>query len=635
MEKNEKEILTLIRYLPPVIVIVFSMAVTYYLYTQKSIDFDNETKKLEQNYIELNKKNVMYQVKRVKERILYEKSIQTEKLKKRLKNNVDNAYEIINNIYLNNKDKSKDEILSMSKDALKHIKFNNGRSYIFIFSLDGTNILHPEKKYLENKNLWNAQDVKGTYYIQEMNKILQNKDSTYYSWYWKKNNKDKEYYEKLGYFKLFKPYNIFIGTGEYIADFEKELKDSILNDISNFFYGEDGYTFILDYKGTYLAYYNSSLIGKNIYSENSSDDIDSIFNKMLKAVEKGGDFISYYHNNPATLKKSFKYTYIDSIEYWNWIIGTGFYMNNFFNDIDIKKKVLLEENKRQIKNLLIFSLIFTIFLLLIFKNISTYLEEKFKRYRIDLLNEIKNNIKKDNILAHQSKMAAMGEMIGNIAHQWRQPLSTISTIVTGLKIQKEVGIVDKKLEEESLELINKHVQYLSQTIDDFRSFFKTEKEPKEFYIESVFDKALSLVNAQFNSKNIIIIKNIEHCKLNNLENELIQVLINILNNARDELLKRDDERYIFIDTKIKGENIFIFIKDNGGGIQNNILPKVFDAYFTTKKDSDGTGIGLFMTEEMVLKHLKGNIIVSNDEYEYKSKKYIGAIFTIILPIIKN
>jgi two-component system, NtrC family, sensor kinase len=634
MQKSENEILRLIRYLPSAIIVIISIALTYYLYTKNIDKFHEETQKLEENYIELNKKQIKFQVDKIKERILYEKSLQKKDLENRLKTQVDNAYEIIKSIYEKNQDKTKEEILSIIKYVLEHIEFNKGRGYIFIYTLDGTNILHPKKKYLENTNLWNARDVKGTYYIQEMNKILKEKNETFYTWFWKKENDNKDY-EKLGYFKKFEPLNIFIGAGEYLVDFEEELKERILVQVSNFRYDNDGYIFVIDYDGKYLGYFDSSYLGKTVFEKSYASNPRELFKSMLKTAKDKGGYVSYYNKKPNTGEKTYKYSYIDSIENWNWIIGTGFYMDDFYLDILNKKEKLGKENKEEVQKLIIFSVATTIVLLIIFFNLSALLEDQFKKYKIDLKKQINNNIKKDNLLAHQSKMAAMGEMIGNIAHQWRQPLSTISTIVTGIKMQKELDVVDEKFQNESLDMINKHVQYLSQTIDDFRNFFRTQKEPKEFLVESAFDKALGLVTAQFTSKNINIIKNIDDCVMYNLENELIQVLINILNNARDELLKIEDNRYIFVDTKVKKDKIFIYIRDNAGGISDEILPKIFEAYFTTKEGQEGTGIGLFMTEEMVIKHLNGNIFVSNDEFEYNSKTYKGAIFTLILPIQIN
>jgi two-component system, NtrC family, sensor kinase len=227
----------------------------------------------------------------------------------------------------------------------------------------------------------------------------------------------------------------------------------------------------------------------------------------------------------------------------------------------------------------------------------------------------------------------MGEMIGNIAHQWRQPLSTITTASTGILLEKELGLLQDQTLKDSLNRINKSAQYLSKTIDDFRNFFNPEKVKNYFLLSNVFATTFDLLSAQFNSQNIEIIKNIEDVEINSYENELIQALINILNNARDELKNKDlAHKLIFISASKNDNEVIIKIKDNAGGIAKENLNKIFEPYFTTKHKSQGTGIGLYMTEEIIVRHLKGSIEIRNDEFTYENSSYTGAEFTIKIPL---
>jgi signal transduction histidine kinase len=246
--------------------------------------------------------------------------------------------------------------------------------------------------------------------------------------------------------------------------------------------------------------------------------------------------------------------------------------------------------------------------------------------------QIQVNRKKDNLIAYQSKMATMGEMIGNIAHQWRQPLSSISTAATGVKMQKEIGVLTDEFEIKSLDSINNNVQYLSKTIDDFRNFFKNNKTRKEFNIQDSFEKTFKLVSAQYKNKDIELISNIEDVKIYSFESKLVQVLINILNNARDELIKQNFRKLIFIEAKRVKNSLIILIKDNANGINDDIKHRIFEPYFTTKSKEDGTGIGLYMSSEIVNKHLDGTLEFTNEEYEFENEKYKGACFKITLPI---
>jgi len=241
---------------------------------------------------------------------------------------------------------------------------------------------------------------------------------------------------------------------------------------------------------------------------------------------------------------------------------------------------------------------------------------------------------KDKLFFQQSKMAAMGEMLGNIAHQWRQPLSAISTAATGTKLQKEMNVLSDSDFDYAMDLINNSTQYLSHTIDDFRSFFdvKNSKESKFFILDSI-EKVLNLLSSQFVSKEIEIIKKIQNVAIVSLENELIQVLLNILNNSKDALVKlKDEEKLLFINTYVKDKKLIIEIKDNARGIKEELLEKIFEPYFTTKHKSQGTGIGLYMSQDIIRNHLDGEILVENEIYEYKGMKYKGAKFTIIINI---
>ena len=261
-----------------------------------------------------------------------------------------------------------------------------------------------------------------------------------------------------------------------------------------------------------------------------------------------------------------------------------------------------------------------------FKDLANNINEMAKQ----LDKEIQENRSKTKLLSEQSKMASLGEMLGNIAHQWRQPLSVISSAATGSKLQKEMEMLEDKDFYRAMDSINNSAQYLSQTIEDFRGFFNPNNiKIREIEISKTIKKVLNIVNSQFAAKNIKIIKNINNITLKSIENELIQVLINILNNSKDALLDKEAEnKLIFIKTYKKDDILCIEVLDNAGGIKDDVIDKVFEPYFTTKHQAKGTGIGLYMSHDIVINHLKGNITVSNENFIYEDVNYIGAKFTI-------
>jgi signal transduction histidine kinase len=303
------------------------------------------------------------------------------------------------------------------------------------------------------------------------------------------------------------------------------------------------------------------------------------------------------------------------------------------SQIDISE---IKEFKKNAFLYLGFSLLFLCLLIFV---IAYYLYSKRLKELNQILQQtvsdeiIKNN-EKNKILFQQNKMAAMGEMIGNIAHQWRQPLSVITTAASSIKLKKEYGILNDKEYDEFMDYIIDTANYLSNTIDDFRYYFSPNKNKNYLNTKKLIDKSLKLVNISFSEEKINIIKNIENIDILSFENELLQVIINILNNVKDELSKKDisEKRYLFIDLYKKDENLIMEIKDNAGGVKPEIIDRIFEPYFTTKHKSKGTGIGLYMCQEIIVKHIKGNIEVSNSNYEYNGEKLLGALFKITIPL---
>jgi len=244
---------------------------------------------------------------------------------------------------------------------------------------------------------------------------------------------------------------------------------------------------------------------------------------------------------------------------------------------------------------------------------------------------LEENYKK---LQEAQKMSDMGSMIGNIAHQWRQPLSVISTASTGMIMKKEHDMLNDASFFKTCNQINESAQFLSKTIDDFRNFIKGDSTKKIFNLQENIFTFMSLVDGTIKSNNIKVVLNLqEDIQLNSSENELIQCLINVFNNAKDALVEKDvDNKLILISTSIENKNVLIKIKDNAGGIPADILPSIFDPYFTTKHESMGTGIGLNMTYNLITNSMNGTIEATNIEFEYDNNNYIGAEFTIEIPI---
>ncbi|MBY0539887.1 MAG: PAS domain-containing sensor histidine kinase [Campylobacterales bacterium] len=266
---------------------------------------------------------------------------------------------------------------------------------------------------------------------------------------------------------------------------------------------------------------------------------------------------------------------------------------------------------------------------------TVYNEEKKLVNYIALFSDItlqkeQQKLIKEKLLYQQSKMAAMGEMIGNIAHQWRQPLGVISMSASGIKLWQEDGLYSQEEVKTFVKSILSSAQYLSDTIDDFRNFYQEDLEKSDFEVKKAIDKTINLLKTELIKEEIKVVYLREtELFLNGIENQFLQVTMNILNNAKDVLLEKNiQNKYIFIEIYKEEENICIEIQDNAGGVNDQIIEHIFEPYFTTKHKSLGTGIGLYMSEEIVTKQLNGELIVCNKVINYQNSKYFGACFKI-------
>lgn len=242
-----------------------------------------------------------------------------------------------------------------------------------------------------------------------------------------------------------------------------------------------------------------------------------------------------------------------------------------------------------------------------------------------LQSEIKKNKEKHQLMMSQSRFASMGEMISMIAHQWRQPLASIGTASFNLKYKLQTNKYDLDTKDgqkeqasfftNKLDEIEHYVQNLTTTIDDFRNFYKTDKTKVYTTINEPIDGALKVIQKSLKTNNIsIYIQKESKNKINIYENEIMHVILNILKNSQDNFLeKKQDIMEIHISTKDLTNYNEIIVSDNGGGILGEIIDKIFEPYFSTKKEKNGTGIGLYMSKIIIEKHHKGTIDAINTE----------------------
>ncbi len=251
------------------------------------------------------------------------------------------------------------------------------------------------------------------------------------------------------------------------------------------------------------------------------------------------------------------------------------------------------------------------------KDLNNRLEQRVEQ-------EIRIRMEKERMLIHQSRLASMGEMIASIAHQWRQPLNALGLYIQDLQEAYDNGELSREYLDSAVAISMDQIQHMSRTIDDFRNFFKQEKEKELFSPEEATRSALSIVEAQLRANNISVSLESQE-KLPGIygfPGEFKQAILNILSNARDAILEKNESGKIHILMKEHRQDLRMTIADSGGGIDPKILPEIFTPYFSTKHHQ-GMGIGLHMSRIIIEDHMNGTLQAANCNQ--------GACFTITLP----
>lgn len=242
--------------------------------------------------------------------------------------------------------------------------------------------------------------------------------------------------------------------------------------------------------------------------------------------------------------------------------------------------------------------------------------------------EVKKNREKDELMLLQSRQAAMGEMIGNIAHQWRQPLNAIGLMIYDLTDAYRFGELTNDYVDKSEQDIKSVLDHMSRTIDDFRNFFKPNKEKQQFLLNDVVKTSISFLDATLKNSGIRLITEVDKdIALYGYSSEFAQVLLNIFNNSKDALQDhKPDKPVVRISGTVVKDKAVVVIVDNGGGIPADVLHKIYEPYFTTKEQGKGTGVGLYMSKTIIERNMGGTIAARNTR--------TGAEFKIEIPLSK-
>ena len=528
-----------------------------------------------------------------------------------------------------------DKLNTTSKHLIQNISDASSGNYAFMWDDYGRSISHPRDYFISGFNPstgervapWVSADVAQKFKesnIKDLNKFLEN-----YPIYENQSSSKKPNLSQL------------LNNGEVILDcrylnFAPQC-NGWENIVKNGGYGSFVIFWSKVWKLTSVAtipYYTGEYnrtkkgfgfisIGANVAKFHQSanqtkDKIDIILNKQEKLLEKhiqiSTNQIEVFINN--TIKKLTWGSFILIII----VIFIAVYIANYLTDkIDelIKATNELSNGNFNIKldmdsndelGILAKSFQNTV------DKMKLLVEEK-NRVNLNLKKQVDEAIEKtkakDRQLLSQSRLAQMGEMISMIAHQWRQPLAAISATSNSLNIKVQLQTLDNKTILELTDRISQYSEHLSSTIDDFRLFFKPNKEKSHTTYNEILVSVLNIIETSIINKNITIKKELDSTtQFYTYPNEIKQVILNLLKNAEDVLIEREIENPQII---IKSYNNILEIIDNGGGVKDEIYEKIFDPYFTTKDEKNGTGLGLYMSKTIIEEHCKGTLTLRNSK----------------------
>ena len=549
-DKSSTSITTLTIAFPLITLLLYGLLSHIFFFFSQNEETKKELIVYEKTLMETQKISLLEKVENLVQFIEYYDGRSSDKIKEDVKNIVNVTAGIANNIYQEHHHNiEENKLKEIIKSALQKIKFEGNIGYLFLLNLKGDAIIHVDKK-IEGSNIMHIQDIHGKYILKEFNKVLKKDGEGFVDYYWYIINEDKkEMHYKISFVKMLDCYDWYIGAGEYLKYMKKFLQEDI------------------------LKYIQANSKFKNGYF---------ILNKKQKE--------GFYQD-----KKSLSYTRY--IPRYDWYLTAYKNLSEITSNIErTKQHNNMKKNKNAKTNLNILLFTWVISLLL-----SIYLSMIVNRMRKSYEKELQNANEK---LIFQSRQALIGELFSMIAHQWRQPINKIASILALLRFKLPQKSISYENIDNKCYQIEDSIEFMSETIDDFRTFYQPKDRREKIELKTLIEKSISFIDGSIKKQDIKIIKELENIEVNIYANEFLQVMINLIKNSIDAL---GYQGIIVIKLYKQNSKVMVIIKDNGTGIKKEVISKVFDPYYTTKKES--MGLGLYMSKIIIEKHMNGIIKV--------------------------
>jgi len=672
LDRDEIKILRAVKLAPLFILVLSLIAITLILKNNNN-HFNAEVERIRTDSILEETMLIKSEVLKVHNLIESEKAQSIKKIKTSLQERVREAHAIASSIYRNNQDKDESEIKLLISDALRDIRFNKGRGYFFVYQNDGLSVMHPILPHLQNTNLWDFQDVKGRYVIRDLSNIATTKDEGFLRWWWKKPSDTKTEYEKIGYSKHFAPFNWFIGTGDYVLDYEEELKKEILERISRVKYGKDGYIFVVNEAGIYLNHIEKAYIGKN-----RLDLIDKngvfITQEIIAAAKRGEDYLSYIGTiKPSTGLPANKTSFIKGFKDWQWAIGSGTYLDDIENVVLTKKLALHKKNQQKLIQALAIGATISLILFFISLTFANNIKNRFQRYKHKVteksqqLKELNLNLE-DKVtdrtkalaasneelesalislkntqtkLIASEKMASMVSLVTGVAHELNTPLGIMVTSIS--QIENEIEKLFDKIKSQKVtrsellrseeacrlggELLNSNLSKSIQLIKNFKSLstISQSEDIQQFSLNKLIQSLSDSYQAILKEHHTQLTFHFDsEVIMHSYKDVIVDVLNQLIDNSLTHAFSDNGSAKISLNIRKVETQIVIDYSDNGLGLAEDEAEKIFDLFYTTKRNTHCTGLGMSIVYNQITQTLLGSI-------DYIQQEQQGIGFTISIP----
>ena len=387
-------------------------------------------------------------------------------------------------------------------------------------------------------------------------------------------------------------------------------KDEILKKIESMKYDKNGYIFLIDYDGNFLINIEKSFIETNQINLQDKNGF-MVTQEIIKVAQKKEGYLSYLGLLGTHHTQSEKVSYIKGFKPWKWAIGYGFHPSDIEPKIAKRTNELQETNRELVNKILFTNAILTSVFILFFILFAKNIQNRFTKYKREIALKEEKNREKDEIIFHQSKMAVIGELLNIISHQWRQPLAQINALTLDMYMQQKQELLDEKELKNTISDIERTTHYLSNTIDDFSSFFVQEKEKAEFSAKDAIDACINILSPSLKDVKIEI-KLIEDRKINGYITLYQQVILTLLTNSLDAFTSKNIENpKIIISIDANEANSLVSVLDNAKGITRQNESRVFELYFSTKDEKNVSGLGLYIAQQIIEKNMDGSIVLNN------------------------